>query len=49
MTGENDCTVTVIYDRAAYRDDKRQALEVLADTLEADAEQAATRLRVKER
>ena len=33
MTGEKDYTSTAIYDRPAYRDDERQALEALGDKM----------------
>ena len=34
MTSEVGHTVTATYDRATYREDKRQALKVLAETVE---------------
>ena len=33
VLGHADHTVTAIYDRATYRDEKRAALEVLAETV----------------
>jgi len=36
VLGHADHTVTAVYDRATYRDEKRAALEVLAETVGAD-------------
>ena len=33
ILGHSDQSVTAVYDRARYRDEKRQALEVLAVTV----------------